>query len=215
MIGLSRIEPGILPNLGHDRFREHLGLVKLGDIRFGYPDLFWIRRENLRPILCPLVRILLVELCRVRRDREKYLQQAAIGDDVRIVGDPHDSAWPVVPLLTTSYCAVPAAPPWSPETALTTPRTCWNTPWTPQKHPPAEGERLRTDQVASHPPAGRAGFGRDRRPWRLRHRRDPAGKCPKSSRRDGRRAQQRLGVPHYVLLRFHTALKVSATPFMQ
>src|ERR1700733_1880716 len=36
-----------------------------------------------------------------------------------------------------SWVAVALSPPAWPETALVTPSTCWKTPWTPQKHPPA------------------------------------------------------------------------------
>ena len=39
--------------------------------------------------------------------------------------------------LTTSCCAVFAAPPAYPDVALITPLTCWNTACTPQKQPPA------------------------------------------------------------------------------
>src|ERR1051326_5553619 len=48
-----------------------------------------------------------------------------------------DSACPVRPVLTVSYCAVPADPPEYPAVALLTPFTCSNTAWMPQKHPPA------------------------------------------------------------------------------
>src|SRR5216684_1891604 len=48
-----------------------------------------------------------------------------------------DSAWPVSPVLTSSYSAVLDSPPEYPEVALITPFTCWKTAWIPQKHPPA------------------------------------------------------------------------------
>src|SRR5580700_1788304 len=70
-----------------------------------------------------------------------------------------DSAWPVAPVLTTSYLAVLAAPPAYPATTLLTPRTCSNTPWTPQKQPP---ERIAVsvpvgDGVAASIPGAGAG----------------------------------------------------------
>src|SRR5947207_12776362 len=48
-----------------------------------------------------------------------------------------DSAWPVLPLLTISYCAVDFSPPEYPDSTFVTPRTCSKTPCTPQKQPPA------------------------------------------------------------------------------
>jgi hypothetical protein len=47
----------------------------------------------------------------------------------------------VLPLAAESAHSVPPGL----ETALVTPWTCWNTPWTPQKHPPA---RIATSDVA-------------------------------------------------------------------
>src|SRR5207244_12907934 len=44
---------------------------------------------------------------------------------------------PVVAVLTTPECAVPALPPEDPDPTRTTPRTCLNTASTPQKQPPA------------------------------------------------------------------------------
>src|SRR5581483_3336458 len=47
-----------------------------------------------------------------------------------------DSACPVVPVLTVSYCAVCAEPPEYPAVTLLTPFTCSKTACMPQKHPP-------------------------------------------------------------------------------
>src|SRR5271167_3342236 len=48
-----------------------------------------------------------------------------------------DSACPVRPPLTVSYCAVDFSPPAYPAQTFFTPRTCSNTPCTPQKQPAA------------------------------------------------------------------------------
>src|ERR1700692_1388385 len=48
-----------------------------------------------------------------------------------------DSAWPVVPVLTVPYAAVALSPPEEPAITCRTPFTCSNTPWVPQKQPPA------------------------------------------------------------------------------
>src|SRR5271169_4870426 len=48
-----------------------------------------------------------------------------------------DSAWPVRPPLTVSYCAVDFSPPAYPAQTFFTPRRCSKTPCTPQKQPAA------------------------------------------------------------------------------
>src|SRR5712691_2542934 len=70
-----------------------------------------------------------------------------------------DSAWPVSPVLTSSYSAVLAEPPEYPDVALITPFTCWNTAWIPQKQPPATTAVSSALVVAIG--ASTAGFGRE------------------------------------------------------
>ena len=67
------------------------------------------------------------------------------------------SACPVVPELTCSYVGDGTRPPAYPDIADVTPRTCSNTPSTPQKQPPANTAVSSDDTVASGTSAAGAG----------------------------------------------------------
>ena len=97
VVRFGRIETSILPDFRDDGLGEHLGLVELDNIRLGDPDLLGIRREDLRPVLRPFVRILLVELRRIHGDRGEDLQQPTVRDEVGIVRDPHRFGVPCGP----------------------------------------------------------------------------------------------------------------------
>jgi len=104
-----------------------LGLFELCDIRLGDPLLLVAAVENGRTILGAFVGTLPVQLrgswATEKKTRSSWPYVILEGSYVIFT----DSAWPVSPVLTSSYSAVLAEPPEYPEVALITPFVCWNT----------------------------------------------------------------------------------------
>ena len=87
MIGFRRKEVRQCAHLGDDRPPERLRRAELGDIGIGDFLLLRIGREDRGSVLRADIRSLPVQLRRIVRHGEEYLQELAIADSLRIVGD--------------------------------------------------------------------------------------------------------------------------------
>src|SRR5439155_6829246 len=80
VIGLGFEEGLERHHLGDDRPVEDSSLVQLADVSVGHSLLLIIEIEDRRAVLPAAVGSLTVELRRVMRDREKYLEDLAVAD---------------------------------------------------------------------------------------------------------------------------------------
>ena len=87
MIGLGRVKTPIGLDLGDYRRIENVRSIELGDIGVRNFGLLRTRRKDRRAILSASIWALMIEFCRVVRDREIDLQDPPITDALRIEGD--------------------------------------------------------------------------------------------------------------------------------
>ncbi len=89
MVILCREEALVGIHLRYHRLAKSVRLVQLRDIGFG--DFLLLRRivKNRRAVLRTAIGTLAIQLRRVMRHREKYLQQFAIADLRRVITDLH------------------------------------------------------------------------------------------------------------------------------
>ncbi len=137
MVALRRIEGPVRLDGGDDGGVVEAGLVQLVDIGFGHARVLGAGGKDRRAVLRAGIRSLTVQFGRIVGDREINLQQLAIADFLGIEGDADRLGMADVAIADRFVMRRRLAAARIAGTALLTPATRWNTPWTPQKQPPA------------------------------------------------------------------------------